>query len=230
MVNLFFSTGNPFRAPKTSDDKHLEFVKTELKTETWQTYRSAALMKDVIWSTDKWTLILSGILFIATNLLSILSVDLMKNVITLLTKLSTDKSTENYHLFLAYLSGSLVCQITMALCNLHGSYLLDRLGLTCRYRLSRQLVECKLRSKRSSTNYAAYNNALTTDMSAIENLFGAFHYSWSSPLQLFLILHSLFKYIGRYAFASVALFLVYIIVQVSGTSLSKYCRKVRILG
>lgn len=102
---------------------------------------------------------------------------------------------------------------------------MSRLGLQTRQKLVSQLTKSVLCADQLPTK-GSLVNAMTVDVSAVENVFTSVHFIWAAPVQSILLMVSLYLLIGKFAFIGVSVLLFYSLFQSFGLSLSKRYRKV----
>lgn len=187
-------------------------------------YDTDRLVRDILWR-HRWALVWSAVLKLASEIITVYSVDVMRQAASALKKLvETGGSCVDLSVLLGLL---LALQTLNTFCMNHQEFIMTKIGLQCSRSLLSHLFSTSLRhSSPACLDEGRLVNMMTVDIQRVENMFGNLNYVWSAPLQCALIFWRLHKLIGWAAMIGFVVMFLYIPAQYVSTLALKHARQV----
>lgn len=185
-------------------------------------YDNDRLLRDILWR-HRWSFIGSAVLKLASEIITVYSVDVMRQVASAL------KSGGPYSHLSFLLSFLLSLQILNTFCLNHQEFIMSKIGLRCSRSLLSHLFSSSLRHHHhhhSHCHEGRLVNMMTVDVQRVENMFGNLNYVWSAPVQCALIFWQLYGLIGWSALIGFLVMFLYVPAQYVSTQALKHARKV----
>lgn len=181
-------------------------------------YDNDRLFRDILWR-HRWSFIFSAILKLTSEIITVYSVDLMRQAAAAL-----QLGGDNLSFLLSLL---LALQILNTFCLNHQEFIMTKIGLRCSRSLLSHLFSSSLRhSSSSSVNEGRLVNMMTVDVQRVENMFGNLNYVWSAPVQCALIFRQMYKLVGWSALIGFIVMFLYVPAQYVSTQALKHARQV----
>jgi ABC-type multidrug transport system fused ATPase/permease subunit len=187
-------------------------------------YDTDRLLRDILWS-HRYALLISALLKLASEIITVYSVDVMRQAAAALKKLAESGGPYSQ---LSYLLGLLLgLQVLNTFCMNHQEFAMTKVGLRCSRSLLFRLFASSLRhTSPAALHEGRLVNMMTVDVQRLENMFANLNYVWSAPLQCALIFWHLYKLIGWVALFGFVVMFLYVPAQYASTLALKHARQV----